>query len=162
LSDHTYSYSTAQGSEYIISLSPFESDVLDGQKVKVFDLILKLITINGNDNYDLLNHLANLVFKFLEENGGIVYFYSDNAPILKSKNNSHLSNQEYRNKLFRSMFERLKRKAKIEGLVFEYIMRTTIVKDSINGDHFISLISKSSEGQEIEDISNMILAMNDK
>jgi len=161
LSDFTYNYSTQQGSEYVINFSVFDQKVLE-ENLVVYDLVLEKLTDKGSTNYELLNHLAKLVLEFLEDKDCIIYFYCDEAPIKKSVRNSNIPNKEFRSKLFKSIFERQKRKARINSESFDYIMRTNEIADSENGNHFISLISKTNRGEDLENLSSQILSLNDK
>lgn len=128
----------------------------------VYEIVLKQNKGNGDQNYEALLYLTKLVLDFLKENKCIIYFYADYSPIKKSKNHSTLSNQEFRSQLFSTLFEKLKYQTIKKKGEFNYILRTTAIKDQENGNHFITLISNKDQGVEIEELTNSILAMNDK
>lgn len=161
MSDFLHSFTTIDGSVYSISFSLFKADILDID-IDVFDLILKQVKDCGNNNYEVLMHLTKLVFSFLEDHDCIIYFYCDFAPIKKSKKSNHLSNQQFRSKIFTALFEKLKHQSKIEEKPFNYILRTAEIIDADNGNHYISLISNSGQGEKTSEMINSILSMNDK
>lgn len=160
MSETINNFITSEGYEYKISFSLFRSDV-HNVKIDVFDLVLKQIQNCGEHNYEALLHLTKLVFDFLEDKNCIIYFYADFGPIKKSKKNTHLSNQEFRSLMFSALFEKLKNKARIKGESFKYILRTAEIKDP-DGNHYITLISNIKQGEELEELTSAILAMNDK
>jgi len=161
LSESKTNFTTSEGSEYTISFSQFNSDVHD-LDIEIYDLVLKQKKNCGDHNYEALMYLSKLVLEFLSNNECIVYFYSDNAPIKKSKRNMHLSNQEFRSKMFSALFEKLKFKSRLKEKPFNYIIRTTEIKDSEVGNHYISLLSNTEQGEELEELTASILSMNDK
>jgi hypothetical protein len=59
------------------------------------------------------------------------------------------------------MFERKRAKAKKEGDSFNFILRNIQIKDP-DGDHFISLISKSDHLNHIDNLGDQILSLNEK
>jgi len=158
---HKLEFRTTEGSSYIINFTIFEANPL-ADKVTVYDLVLSQEKNKGQENYEVLNFLGNEVLKFLEKNSGIVYFYSDHADIRKSEKNQGYSNQEFRNKLFSSMFERKKRKVIFGGNTFEFVLRNIQIKDPKNGDHFISLISKKDCLDHLENLADQILSIGEK
>ncbi len=160
MSETINNFTTSEGSEYAISFSLFKSDVHD-IKIDVFDLVLKQTKKRGEQNYEALLHLSKLVFEFLADKNCIIYFYADFSPIKKSDKNTHLSNQEFRSKMFSTLFEKLKNKARIKGESFRYLKRTTEIKDP-DGNHYITLISNIEQGEELEELNSAILSMNDK
>lgn len=63
--------------------------------------------------------------------------------------------------MFSTLFERLKNKARLSGKAYNFILRTTEIKDP-DGNHFITLISNTAQGEELEELTSAILSMNDK
>ena len=155
------SFETSQGSKYIIDFSIFESNPIN-DKIEVFDLVLLQKSNQGDENHEVLNFIVSEVMKFLNSRKCIVYFYCDNTPIKKSKRHTNYSNQAYRNRLFLSMFERLKIKSKLENESFDFLLRSIEIEDKQNGDHFISLITTKENYIQLENLSKEILSLNEK
>jgi len=154
-------FTTSQGSIYLIDFTLLEINPLVDE-IDVYDLLLKQESYNGQQNYEVLNFLGNEVPAFLEKNDGIIYFYCDNSEIKKNTRNAHLSNQEFRNRLFSAMFERRKVNARINGNAFDFVLRNIQIKDPVNGDHFISLISKMNQLESLQKLADEMLSIGDK
>lgn len=151
---------TKQGSIYIIDFSIFHGNPLE-EEIEVYDLVLKQEKKKGEENYEVLSILGREVMNFLDSNPGIIYFYCDHGDIKKNHRNSQVSNQEFRSRLFSSLFERTKLKYRKAGKEFQYIIRNIQIKDP-EGDHFISLIAKRDHHMYIQELGDQILSLGEK
>ncbi len=154
-------FRTSQGSVYLIKFSKFDSDAIE-TKVPIIDLVLKQDVNKGHDNYELLNYLSKEVLSYLDKHRCVIYFYCDHEFIHKNERNSKYSNQEYRSKIFNSMFQRMKQKSQISNQAFDYVIRNIEIVDPENGDHFISVISKILDIDDLELIQKELLSLENK
>jgi len=146
------------GSEYIIEISKFPSQSHD-LEIDIFDVTLKAVNIIKNDNAEILSVLSTKVIDHLNTHNCIIYFYCDQQPIKKSKQNKHLSNKEFRHKLFNALFERTK---SLNVNSFDLLIENIIIEDKENDNHYISLLAKKSDEAILQDSMLMIESLNQK
>lgn len=143
--DKTIPYLTVEGYEYLITFTEFNKDNLP----KEFSLAIVDITIIAKNEMEKTNNgktlleFCSLINDYLNDNDVVLYFYCSNDPIFKSYKRQNISNAKYRSQLFCKMFEK-------QNLNDSFICENIIIKDSINGNHNIHLISKIHNEKEIK------------
>lgn len=105
----------------------------------------------GINNAGTLNKIASILLNFLEDNDVILYFYCAKDPIRIRKGRREISYQQYRSRLFCSMFDRI-----TIGYKNRYINKSIVLRDSTYGDHYIHLISKVEYSKIIEHIDGQL------
>lgn len=144
---------TIEGHQYLIEFS-IVSDVLDLPKsiqIGIANVAIVLVDGAGINNASTLYAMASVLKEYLESNDVVLYCYCDNKEIPRSKPRQNLSPQHYRSMLFNKMFERQNNE--------EYLNRSFVVKDVENGDHYINLISRSTNIKQVDIIEENLLKM---
>jgi len=117
--------------------------------------LVELAIISNNNrvvnNPATLFEFSSIINEYLNKNDIILYCYCDTQDLNMGRNNSHLSPQEFRSKLFSSMFDRRKDKS--------FVNKSIVIDDNLYGTHFIHLISKLSNENDINRLSQELLRM---
>ncbi len=104
---------------------------------------------------DLIS-ICRLIKEYLINNQVVLYYYCDtNSDNIKiSVRNKELEPQEFRHKLFNSLYRLFSN----TGIVKDEI----IIEDPANNTHFISLITKTIDKENLTNVSIAVQQMNDK
>ena len=111
----------------------------------------------GNDiesnSIKTLNKFINIINDYLKQHNVVLYYYCDKSPItMRANRKVKLLPQEFRSKLFSSMFNQRN---------FEnYILKEVRISDPVNGDHFTSLIFHRNNIDKMKPIEKDLLKFN--
>lgn len=111
--DITIPVSSCDGRQFLIKLSSFSIDGIPGSiteilKCEIIDIVLERVTDvdqNKQNSFGTLSIIFTVIWNFLEEHDVVLYFYCDDRHEILRKE-TFISPQEYRSKLFTSMFNR--------------------------------------------------------
>ena len=138
------------GHQYLLRFGNFESLPIE-LDIKVVDISLisesEVATIN---NIRTLNQISTTVFDFLDKNDVILYYYCSDDPIFQRKNREEIPPQQYRSKLFLTLFNKIIRNHKEKSLVNKSI----VLRDKSEGDHYIHLIAESKYSDKMDKLVN--------
>lgn len=136
-------FETEEGYQYIVSFREFPPNQID-YDIPLIDISITLVSSNIETNsLKTLNKFIKIVLEYLEQNDVIVYYYCDTAPIKIRQNRKQIySNQEFRFNLFLLMFNKMKSDA--------FYLQDIIITDNENGNHYTSLISRTSNKEKVE------------
>ena len=144
---------TKEGYEYLINFTEFPQNNFE-YNIHIIDVSIILMSDSiENNSIETLIVFTNIINEYLIKNDVLLYYYCDTSDI-KMRNNrkTKLLPQEFRSKLFSSMFNQ----KKLEN----YLLKAIKVSDLINGDHYLSLISHEKNIDKIVIIENDILKFN--
>lgn len=110
----------------------------------IVDILLKAESSNTQNSVSDILQIADIIKKYIEENDVILYYYCDTKPAAINKNKI-LSPQQFRFKLFSKLFER-----KSQEL---FVKDDIIIVDNNKDNHYICLITRSKNNEEIAQIS---------
>ncbi len=149
-----YPFTTSiSGVRYVLIFSEFDNQDYNTPVIDI-TLVCEDNLEQAND-VDVLININNFIKDYLSQfKNVIIYYYCDKAPIVKSKKNQNLSNQEYRHILFNRMFEFSKFNSVIK--------KSIIINDPEEGNHYINLIGNTSLYDTIEKIALDINKINNK
>lgn len=136
-------FETIEGYQYLVSFREFPSNQIN-YNIPLIDVSITLMsdTIETN-SLKTLNKFIQIVLDYLDKNDVIIYYYCDTAPIkIRETRKQKFSYQEYRFKLFLSMFTKQKSDT--------FYIQNIIINDKINGNHFTSLISRTTNKEKVE------------
>ncbi len=136
-------FETEEGYQYIVSFREFPPNQID-YDIPLIDISITLVSSNIETNsLKTLNKFIKIVLEYLEQNDVIVYYYCDIAPIkIRQNRKQKYSNQEFRFNLFLLMFNKMKSDA--------FYLQDIIITDNENGNHYTSLISRTSNKEKVE------------
>lgn len=142
-----------EGHQYLIEYSAFDKNLITDNLFRTDLDVVNLVITNSNEfeginNAHTLFKISQSIKEYLEENNVILYAYCDNKEIIRSKKNLKMLPQEFRSSLFSSMFNRKSNRL--------FINERIIISDPENGDHYIHLISREENRDQIEAIANMV------
>ncbi|WP_134344182.1 hypothetical protein [Flavobacterium psychrophilum] len=146
-------FETDEGYQYLVSFR----EVTPQQKdygIALVDVSIVLMSSNIESNsYKTLNNFIGIIFDYLIKNDVIVYYYCDVVPIkIRTNRNIKLSPQEFRFKLFSTMF--IKRNSQ------EFYLQEITLTDTEENNHYTSLISKISNKEKVELVKSDIEKLN--
>lgn len=113
-------------------------------KIPIVDITLESSNNKLQPTINNLISIAETIKAFLLENDVILYYYCDRSPITYRKNRI-ISPQAYRSQLFHTLFLRLESP--------NIIKEATIISDSDNENHYITIISTLKNMGELNRIS---------
>lgn len=113
-------------------------------KIPTVDITLESSNNKLQPTINNLISIAETIKAFLLENDVILYYYCDRSPITYRKNRI-ISPQAYRSQLFHTLFLRLESP--------NIIKEATIISDSDNENHYITIISTLKNMGELNRIS---------
>ena len=136
-------FETEEGYQYIVSFREFNSNKSD-YNIPLIDISITLVSSNIETNsLKTLNKFIKIVLEYLEQNDVIIYYYCDTASIKIRQNRKQIyNNQEVRFNLFLLMFNKMKSDA--------FYLQNIIIADKENGNHYTSLISRTSNKEKVE------------
>lgn len=142
-----------EGHRYLIQFSKFQDDIVpEAIEIDIVDVVIVLENDCGINNANTLFQISGIIKEYLDENGVILYCFCDNSEIIRGKNNDNMSPQEYRSLLFSKLFDKRSD--------VNYLNKPIIINDPENGDHYIHLISKTSNSKQIDLISKELNKFN--
>lgn len=148
--EQVISYETKEGNKFKIRFSLFNQEGIPSLEIPVVDVVL--ISEDESiwqNNPITLFEIADLIKEYLNLFNVILYYYCDHAEIKMRKSRKKVSPQEYRNKIFNVLLDR-----KLDNALDK---RSFHIKDDLNGDHYITVISRSENKHELDKI---LLEMN--
>jgi len=142
-------FETEEGNKYALQFSRFNIDSLPIQS-PVIQVDLISITNNSKVNSTkTFNFIAQEVKNYLiDKPDTILYYYCDNKEIFFRKTREIESFQKFRSNLFSAMFHKINP----DGL----LIKSFIINDKENGNHFISFIFKDNHTDEINILAGLI------
>lgn len=139
----------SEGHQYLLKFTDCKSLPI-GLDVEVVDIALSLASeIAIINNTGTLNKIASVIFNFLDDNDVILYFYCSKDDIIQRKTRQHISPQEYRSRLFSTMFDKITSKCK-PGI---FINKPVILRDETEGDHYLHFIAKSKYSDKMDEFA---------
>jgi hypothetical protein len=142
--EQVISYETKEGNKFKIRFSLFSS-VGISTLIPIVDVVLiSQDEPNWQNSPSTLFEIADLIKDYLKQFNVILYYYCDHAEIEMRKSRNVISPQEYRNKIFSQLLDR--------KLGSELISESFHIDDPINGDHFITVISRFENEKELDKI----------
>ena len=146
-------FETDEGYQYLVSFREV-NPLQNNYGIALVDVSIVLMSSNIESNsYKTLSNFIEIIFDYLIENDVIVYYYCDVVPVKIRKNrNIKLSPQEFRFKLFSTMF--FKRNS------LEFYLQEITLTDVEENNHYTSLISKISNKDKVELIKSDIEKLN--
>ena len=142
-------FETEEGNQYSLEFSPFNNDSLPIESPVVqVDLIpiVNDLKLNSNKTFNFIGQEVNNYL--LDKPDIILYYYCDNKEIFFRNTRKIESFQEFRSNLFTAMFHRLNPD--------NLLLKSFIITDKINGNHYISFIFKEKQVGEINILTNLI------
>lgn len=134
---------SAQGHEYVLGFSSFNSIVLPESITKqVVEVVVAIEDYKGINNAETLFSFTNHIKSYLFENDVILYSYCDDKDIERSEKHRHLAPQKYRSLLFQTMFNRAAGK--------EFINSPIELTDANNEKHYIHLFTRAKNINVLE------------
>ncbi|MCL9806460.1 hypothetical protein NAT51_13060 [Flavobacterium amniphilum] len=136
-------FRTEEGYEYLVRFAEFSSNGIN-YEIPIVDVSIILMSCDiENNSMKTLNKFTDIIDDYLQCHNVVLYYYCDTAPIkMRATRNEKLLPQEFRSKLFSSMFNQKK--------FGEYILKEIRITDTERGDHFISLISNLNNADKIQ------------
>jgi hypothetical protein len=136
-------FETEEGYQYIVSFREFPPNQME-YDIPLIDISITLVSSNIEINsLKTLNKFIKIILEYLEQNDVIVYYYCDTAPIkIRQNRKQTYSNQEFRFNLFLLLFNKIKSDA--------FYLQDIIITDNENGNHYTSLISRTSNKKKVE------------
>lgn len=133
---------TEEGYQYLVKFIEFTANDMD-YGIPIIDVSITLMSANIEANsIKTLNIFVEIIIDYLTQHNVILYYYCDTSAIKMRNNRQYkLLPQEYRSKLFSSMFN--KRNFK------NYVLAEIKINDIERGDHFTSLISTTKNIDKI-------------
>ncbi|MBS9767472.1 MAG: hypothetical protein KGV44_08020 [Flavobacteriaceae bacterium] len=153
--DITIPYISSVQSKFLINFK--EVNYEDISSIPIVDVSIVLVE-SKNEILPLkdLISIGRLIRDYLINNQVVLYYYcdtsSDNIEI--SERNKELEPQEFRHKLFNSLYKLFDNK--------DIVKDEIIIEDPTNNTHFISLITKTSDKTNLTNVSIAVQQMNDK
>jgi len=143
--EQVISYETKEGNKFKIRFSLFNQEGIPSLEIPVVDVVLiSQDESNWQNNPITLFEISDLIKEYLKLFNVILYYYCDHAEIKMRKSRNKVSPQEYRNKIFNVLLDR-----KLDNSMDK---RSFHIKDDINGDHYITVISRSENKHELDKI----------
>jgi hypothetical protein len=100
-----------------------------------------------------LNIFVDIIHNYLNQHNVVLYYYCDTAVIkMRINREEKLLPQEYRSKLFSSMFNKKN--------IDDYLLAEIRISDPERGDHFTSLISSINNVDKIKLIEDDLKKFN--
>ena len=136
-------FETIEGYQYLVSFREFPSNQIN-YNIPLIEVSITLLSNNLEINsLKTLNKFIEIVLDYLNQNDVIIYYYCDTAPInIRPSRIEKYSFQEFRFNLFLTMFNKLK--------TDDYFLQNIIINDSVNGNHYTSLISRTINKEKVE------------
>ena len=152
--DTVIPYESSVGSKFLISFKDFKRQDFSLPVVDV-SIILFEPTNKGLTLKDLIS-ITRIIKEFLNKNRVILYYYCDTSSddIFISKKNSVMKPQEFRHKLFNSLFCLMKST--------DFVKDEIIIDDPENNTHYISLMTRVTDKTSLTEVSIEVQKMNDK
>lgn len=146
-------FETVEGYQYLVSfreITPHQNDY----GIPLIDVSIVLMSLNIESNsYKTLNKFIEIIFGYLLINDVIIYYYCDVVPIkIRENRNTKFSHQEFRFKLFSTMFS--KRNSK------EFYLQEIILNDKEENNHYTSLISRVENKDKVELVKSDVEKLN--
>ena len=142
------------GHQYLLRFEDFENPPMDIDAelgVKVVDISLvsesEVATIN---NIGTLNIISTTIFNFLDENDVVLYYYCSKDTIYQRTNRKKIPPQQYRSKLFLTLFNKIIKKYQER----DYINKPIIIPDELYGDHYIHFIAESKHSDKLDKLAD--------
>ena len=110
----------------------------------IIDILLKAESANTLNSISDILQISDIIKKYIEENNVILYYYCDTKPVAINKNRN-ISPQQFRFELFSKLFERKS--------LDSYIKDDIIIVDNNKDNHYICLITRAENKDEILQIS---------
>ena len=153
----TIPYTSGKGYNYLINLSSIKKQDFLPESViiekDIVDIVLELDkkTFGKSNDFGDLYRIAAIIYDFLENNDVILYYYCDIKPVKQRDNRTKISNQEYRSRLFSLMIDRF--------ISADYEKTICKIPDSQNEIHYIHLISKIENSEQVKSLSSALINM---
>jgi len=144
---------TAEGYEYLVNFMEFSANGIN-YGIPIIDVSITLMSTNIEHNsIKTLNVFTDIIDNYLKQHNVVLYYYCDTAPIkMRDNRKNKLLPQEFRSKLFSSMFD--------QRNFDNYILKEIRITDLERGDHFTSLISNISNIDKVQLIENDLQELN--
>lgn len=143
--EQTIPYETKEGNKYLIQFSAFPLNsipiTVDLPVINLSLVQVEFVRINGRS---FLRYLAQYVCDYINSHDVILYYYCDNAEIYRRKSRN-CTPQEYRHKLFERLYNTIQNEVIIRENIF--------IKDEVNGNHYITLITNENNRIQLENLS---------
>lgn len=147
-------FRTKEGCQYLIEFSLANELIVfsDPISIAIVDVAITQLDVGLLNNASTLFQIANIIKSYLEVNNVALYCYCDTKEIQRGKNKKDMLPQQYRSLLFSRMFER--------NSDSTYVNHVIVVKDEINGDHYINLIANKSNQSQLNAIEKELCKLN--
>ncbi len=144
---------SVEGHKYVLGFSSFDSIQLPDTITKeIIEVVIAIEDYKGINNAKTLFTFTTHIKSFLVKNDVILYSYCDNKHIERGERHQHLTPQEYRSLLFKTMFNKDNGK--------EFINKPIELTDVNNEKHYIHLFARAESIKEIEIVCNEIYKLN--
>ncbi|KAF2330556.1 hypothetical protein [Flavobacterium ginsenosidimutans] len=151
--DKEIPFTTEEGYQYLVSFVKFSANGID-YGIPIIDVSITLM--NSEIEYNsikTLNIFVGIINNYLDQHNVVLYYYCDTSAIkMRTNRKEKLLPQEYRSKLFSSMFNKKK--------FDDYILTEIRINDPERGDHFTSLISSANNTDKIRLIEDDLKKFN--
>jgi hypothetical protein len=151
--DKEIPFITEEGHQYLVSFVKFSANGID-YGIPIIDVSITLM--NNEIEYNsikTLNIFVDIIHNYLNQHNVVLYYYCDTAVIkMRINREEKLLPQEYRSKLFSSMFNKKK--------INDYLLAEIRISDPERGDHFTSLISSVNNADKINLIEDDLKKFN--
>lgn len=142
-------FETEEGNKYALQFSRFNIDSLPIRSPVIqVDLvpILNNSKVNSTKTFNFIGQEVNNYL--IDKPDAILYYYCDNKEIFFRKTREIESFQEFRSNLFSAMFHKINPD--------DLLLKSFIITDKENGNHYISFIFKKQHLDEINILAGLI------
>lgn len=151
--EEVYSFKTFEGFEYRVGFSQFNSLIIPENINKpVIDVVIATQDNKEINNAGTLFIITRIIKDYLIKNDVLLYCYCDAIEINRRTKHQQLTPQEYRNLLFQKMFEREADNTFVNKLI--------VLTDINEVDHYVQLISTTSNLNLLQTAENEIFKLN--
>ncbi len=142
-------FETEEGNRYVLQFSPFKIGSLPIQSPVIQVDLISILNNSKVNSVKTFNVIAQEVTNYLIDKPDVIlYYYCDNKEIFFRKAREIESFQEFRSKLFSAMFHKINQDSRL--------IKSFIIADRKNGDHYISFIFKEKHIDEINILADLI------
>lgn len=142
-------FETEEGNRYALQFSPFDIDSLPIQSPVIQVDLIPILNNFKINSVKTFNYIGQEVNNYLIDKPHVIlYYYCDNKEIFFRKTREIESFQEFRSKLFSAMFHKINPD--------DRLLKSFIITDKKNGDHYISFIFKEEHIEEIDILAHLI------
>ncbi|PWN60026.1 hypothetical protein [Chryseobacterium oncorhynchi] len=142
-------FETKEGNKYVLRFSSFNEDAVPIQSPIVELNLIPLQLSSQFNSFHTFNYIVKEITNYLKDKPDvIVYYYCDNKELFWRTNRPAIPYQEFRSNLFTAMFMR--------SNPDDLLLRSFIIKDVENGDHYVSLLHRQHHLDQIQVLEDLI------